>query len=62
MEHVANGAVTGAANGATHRRSSDVGVCAQPGREFDPQSGQAGVIDRRCICASGGSRCDTAAD
>ena len=28
-------------------RASDVGVSAQPGRAFDLQGGQAGVIDRR---------------
>eukprot|EP00966_Prymnesium_polylepis_P119234 2755446-Prymnesium_polylepis.1 len=47
MEHVSNGAVTRAANGATRYRSSSVGVFAQPGSAFDLQGGQAGVIDRR---------------
>eukprot|EP00966_Prymnesium_polylepis_P259820 6002026-Prymnesium_polylepis.1 len=47
MDHVSNGAVAGAANGATHHKSSNVGVFAQPGSALNLQVGQAGVVYRR---------------
>eukprot|EP00966_Prymnesium_polylepis_P097901 2267141-Prymnesium_polylepis.1 len=47
MEHISNGAVAGAANGATRYRSSNVGVFAQPGSAFYLQVGQADAVYRR---------------